>query len=156
MIETRKEQHQTQPSTAEVDRGQPGRGPGRWVTDVLVHQGDGANVTTPVIAPWRPVAAGAVIALGGLVATIAGLSGWELINILLIAGVTLFIAGLFDGTGRRFRGPGTGLIIIAISVKFLFGPVPSLAKGWPYGVFLLAWGAWVMYRSSSSPQERVS
>ena len=156
MIDTPSEQREARPPTAEVGRGAQGRSPGRWVADLLVHQGDAANVTTPVIAPWRPVAAGAVMVLGGLVATFAGVIGRELLDVLLIAGITLFVAGLFDGTGRRFRGPGTGFLIVAISAKFLFDPVPSLAKGWPYGVFLLAWGAWVMYRSSTSPQERVS
>jgi hypothetical protein len=155
MIETRNDQPTTQPRTAEVDPGQQRRNPARWVADLLVHQGDAGNITTPIIAAWRPVAAGGVIALGGIVAIVAGLVGWELVDILLIAGITLFIAGLLDGTGRRFRGPGTGFLIIAISTKFVFDPVPSLREGWPYGAFLLVWGVWVIYRSSTS-QERIS
>lgn len=119
------------------------------VVDVLFHQGadDAATVRTP--APWRPLAAGVVVLLGGVAATVLGLIGTELVNVLLAAGITLVAAGLVDGTGRRFRGAGTGLVIVAVSAK-LIDSVTALSQGWPYGVFLVLWGAWVILRNVRS------
>ena len=121
------------------------------VVDVLFHQGadGGATVRTPT--PWRPLAAGVVVLLGGVAATVLGVIGTELVNVLLAAGITLVAAGLVDGTGRRFRGAGTGLVIVAVSAK-LIDSVTALSQGWPYGVFLVLWGSWVILRNVRSAQ----
>jgi len=90
--------------------------------------------------------AGVILLLGGIVATVLGLTGTQLVDILLVAGITLFVAGLIDGTGRRYRGAGTGLVIVAVSAKLL-DSVSWLNEGWPYGAFLVLWGLWVIVRN---------
>lgn len=122
------------------------------VGEVLFRQGADDAATTRAPAPWRPLAAGVVVLLGGVVATVLGLIGTELVNVLLAAGITLFAAGLVDGTGRRFRGAGTGLIVVAVSAK-LIDSVAALREGWPYGVFLVLWGCSVILRNARSTEK---
>jgi hypothetical protein len=125
------------------------RGPGRRVSDLFLRQG--APDSTEVVAPWRPAAAGGVIAAGGAIALIVALIGTDLINIVLIAGLTLLIAGFVDGTGRRYRGTGVGLTIVGI-VPRLFDSASWLQEGWIFGLFLLAYGAYIVVSRQRHPE----
>lgn len=119
------------------------------LVDALFRQGADDSATKPAPAPWRPLAAGVIVLIGGVLATVLGLTGTVLVDILLASGITLFVAGLVDGTGRRFRGAGTGLVIVAVSAKLL-DSVSWLNEGWPYGVFLVLWGLSVIVRNVRS------
>lgn len=126
-------------------------GPGRRLGDFLVRQG--APGSSEVVAPWRPVAAGIVIAAGGALVVVLGLVGVELIDILLVLGLTMLLAGFVDGTGRRYRGPGIGLTTVGIVPRF-FGNAPWLQEGWAFGIFLMACGSYVALRRRQ--EERTS
>ncbi len=125
------------------------RGSRNWISQVLLHQG--APDSREVVAPWRPVAAGGVIAAGGVLVLALGLAGVGLLNILLVIGLTLLGAGFLDGTGRRFRGTGVGLTIVGI-VPRLFDSAPWLQEGWAFGIFLLAYGAYVALSRRRHPE----
>lgn len=139
------------PSAPDPERARPvdHRGPKNWISQVLLHQG--APDSSEVVASWKPVAAGGVIAVGGALIVALGLAGQELINILLIAGLTMLVAGFLDGTGRRYRGPGLGLTIVGI-VPRLFDSAPWLQEGWAFGIFLLAYGAYVAVSRRRHPE----
>ncbi len=66
------------------------------------------------MAPWRPAAAGAVIAAGGAVVVLLGVAGAELIDIVLTIGLIMLVAGFVDGSGRRYRGSGVGFTTVGI------------------------------------------
>lgn len=136
--------HPTSHSPARGDRGF-----GRRIGGLLLRQG--APDSTEVVAPWRPAAAGGVIAAGGALIVIIALAGTELINVVLAAGVTLLIAGFLDGTGRRYRGPGIGLTIVGI-VPRLFDSASWLREGWFFGIFLLAYGAYIVINRQRHPE----
>lgn len=119
------------------------RGALGWIGDLLV--GQGAPGSGEVVAVWRPAAAGAVVAAGGALIVVLGLVGAQLIDIVLIAGLTMLIAGFVDGTGRRYRGPGVGLTVVGIMPR-LFDTVSWLRDGWAFGVFMLVYGAYIALR----------
>jgi hypothetical protein len=125
-------------------------GAGGRLSDLLVRQG--APGGSEVVAPWRPAAAGIVIAAGGDLVVVLGLVGVELIDILLVLGLTMLVAGFVDGTGRRYRGAGIGLTTVGIIPRF-FGDAPWLQEGWAFGIFLIAYGSYVALRRR---QERTS
>ncbi len=77
----------------------------------------------------------------------------ELIDILLVLGLTMLLAGFVDGTGRRYRGPGIGLTTVGIVPRF-FGNAPWLQEGWAFGIFLMACGSYVALRRRQ--EERTS
>lgn len=158
MTQVHQDQVRNEPLRARPTQPQPNHeptGPGdsrgsrNWFSQVLLHQG--APDSREVVAPWRPVAAGGVIAAGGALIVALGVAGAELINILLIAGLTLMVAGFLDGTGRRYRGPGLGLTIVGI-VPRLFDSAPWLQDGWAFGVFLLVYGAYVAFSRRRHPE----
>lgn len=137
----------SQPTQSSQPDGE--RGPGRRISDLLLRQGEPDS--TEVVAPWRPAAAGGVIAAGGALILIIALIGTDLINIVLAAGLTMLIAGFLDGTGRRYRGPGIGLTIVGI-VPRLFDSASWLQEGWIFGVFLLAYGIYVGVSRQRHPE----
>lgn len=147
----RNEPLRARPDQSSADAGRPRehRGVGGWLGDLLVRQG--APDSREVVAPWRPVAAGGVIAAGGALVLILGLVGVELLNILLVLGLTMLLAGFVDGTGRRYRGPGVGLTIVGI-VPRLFDAAPWLSDGWAFGIFLVAYGLYVAVQRRRHPE----
>lgn len=158
MTQVRQDRTRDVPLRARPTQAQPNDEPARpgdergsrnWFSQMLLHQG--APDSREVVAPWRPVAAGGVIAVGGALILALGLAGVELINILLIAGLTLLAAGFLDGTGRRYRGPGLGLTIVGI-VPRLFDSAPWLREGWAFGIFLLAYGGYVAFNRRRHPE----
>lgn len=96
----------------------------------------------------RPVLAGVVIAVGGAVAAAVGVWQGELVNVLGILGVTLFVAGLVDGTGLRYRGAGTALLLVFASAKVIDDAPQAFKKGWAYGALLALYGLYVVVRQS--------
>lgn len=147
----RKEPLRARPERTPADAGPSSqhRSVAGWAGDVLVRQG--APDSREVVAPWRPAAAGGVIAAGGALLVVLGIVGVELLNIVLVAGLTMLVAGIVDGTGRRYRGPGVGLTTVGIVPRF-FDAIPWLADGWAFGVFLLAYGAYVAVQRRRHPE----
>ncbi len=80
------------------------------------------------------MAAGGVIAAGGALVIILGLVGVELLNILLVLGLTR-----------------VGLTTIGI-VPRLFDAAPWLRDGWAFGLFLVAYGAYVAVQRRRHPE----
>lgn len=103
----RTEPLRARPEQTPASRRPEHRGTGGWLGDLLLRQG--TPDSREVVAPWLPVAAGGVIAAGGVLVLILGLVGVGLLNILLVLGLTMLVPGFVDGTGRRYRGPGVGL-----------------------------------------------
>ncbi|HWH33858.1 MAG TPA: hypothetical protein VNT56_00885 [Acidimicrobiales bacterium] len=116
------------------------KNPLQGLADLLVRQGTPAGAP---VAPWRPVAAGAVIAAGGVLILLQALIGADLIDIVLVLGLAMLVAGFLDGTGRRFRGPGVALVSVGIIGRFV-GDTSFLGEGWGFGVFMLIYGAYVV------------
>lgn len=94
----------------------------------------------------RPVLAGMVIAVGGAVAAAVGVWQGELVNVLGVLGLTLLVAGLVDGTGLRYRGAGTALLLVFASAKVIDDATQAFKKGWVYGALLALYGLYVVVR----------
>lgn len=133
--------------------GRRHRGPGAALLDLLFRQGEGTRsdrTPDPTVPAWRPVAAGVVLALGGLATVALTFAEVELIDVVLAVGVTMFVAGLVDGTGRRYRGAGTGLMMVGVIPRYL-DDLPASGTWFSNGrflaVFLVLWGLYAAYRS---------
>ena len=96
------------------------------------------------VAAWRPLVAGAIILVGGAAALTYGAVEGELVYVLGTLGLTLFVAGLVDGTGVRYRGAGTGLLLVFISSKILEHLPRAFQRGAGYGALVAIYGAWVV------------
>lgn len=96
----------------------------------------------------RPTLAGMVIAVGGAVAAAVGAWQGELLNVLGVLGLTLFVAGLVDGTGMRYRGAGTALLLVFASAKVIDDAPQAFKKGWAYGALLALYGLYVVVRQN--------
>lgn len=96
------------------------------------------------VAPWRPLAAGAIILAGGAGALIYGAVQGELIYVVGTLGLTLFVAGLVDGTGLRYRGAGTGLLLVFASAKTIEHLPRAFQRGVAYGALVAIYGAYVV------------
>lgn len=98
------------------------------------------------VAAWRPLAAGAIILVGGAGALIYGAVQGQLVYVVGTLGLTLFVAGLVDGTGVRYRGAGTGLLLVFASSKALEHLPRAFQRGVAYGALVAAYGAYVVVR----------
>jgi len=98
------------------------------------------------VAPWRPLAAGVVILIGGVVALVYGLARGELVYVLGTIGLTLLVAGLVDGTGPRYRGAGVALLSVFVSAKLLSHLPDAFQRGVAYGALMAAFGIYVIVR----------
>ncbi len=103
-------------------------------------------VASPDVQAWRPLAAGAVILIGGLGALLYGVLRGELVYVLGTLGVTLLVAGLVDGTGPRYRGSGLALLGVFISAKVLNHLPGAFQRGVAYGALMAAFGVYVIVR----------
>ena len=119
-----------------------------------------ARSTSPAVAAWRPLAAGFVILIGGIGALIYGLARGELVYVLGTIGLTLFVAGLVDGTGPRYRGAGVALLSVFVSAKLIDRLPDFFQRGIAYGALMAAFGIsvivrqWSRYRTSSAAETR--
>lgn len=134
--------------------------------EVGSHEADAAGaagssshpVASPDVQAWRPVAAGAVILIGGLGALLYGVLRGELVYVLGTLGVTLLVAGLVDGTGPRYRGSGFALLGVFISAKVLNHLPDAFQRGVAYGALMAAFGVyvivkqWPKFRASESAE----
>ena len=104
---------------------------------------------SPGVAGWRPLAAGAVIVVGGVGALIYGVARGELVYVLGTIGLTLLVAGLVDGTGPRYRGAGVALLSVFISAKLLDRLPDVFQRGVAYGALMVAFGVYVLVKEWS-------
>lgn len=133
------DQHAASPTSSSNENASDQHNPLRAAVDTIFRQG----ATGDDVVWWRPAAAGAVLALGGVIILLQALINAELVDILLTIGLSMLVAGFMDGTGRRYRGPGIALTSVAIIARFV-GDVSWLAEGWGFGIFLVAYGAYVV------------
>ncbi len=96
----------------------------------------------------RPIVARMVIAVGGAAAVVVGAWQGELVNVLGVLGLTLFVAGLVDGKGMRYRGAGTALLLVFASAKVTDDAPQAFKKGWAYGALLALYGLYVVVRQN--------
>ncbi len=104
------------------------------------------SAASPDVAPWRPLAAGVVILIGGVGALVYGLARGELVYVLGTIGLALLIAGLVDGTGPRYRGAGVALLSVFVSAKLLSRLPDVFQRGVAYGALMAAFGIYVIVR----------